>query len=190
MAVEHVDIPIAEIHIIHNYVYADAAARTGASGFAASDVGRVAKQSDNNSYWVLTATTPTWAELTNTSVGSGQTGTVNVFFDGGSSAIAAGTKLYFQVDFAGVINSATLLADQTGSIVVDIWKDTYANAPPTVADTITASAKPTLSSAQKAQDTTLTGWTTSFAAGDIFICNVDSATTVTKVLLALKVTRS
>ena len=32
----------------------------------------------------------------------------------------------------------------SGSIVIDVWKDTYANFPPIVADTITASAKPTL----------------------------------------------
>ena len=56
----------------------------------------------------------------------------------------------------------------SGSIVIDVWKDTYANFPPTVADTITASAKPTLSSATKSDDTTLTGWTTAVTAGDVF----------------------
>ena len=48
-------------------------------------------------------------------------------------------------------------------------------APPTVADTITASAKPTLSSATKSEDTTLTGWTTAVTAGDVFGFMVDSA---------------
>jgi len=85
---------------------------------------------------------------------------------------------------------ATLLADVSGSIVIDIWKDTYANFPPTVADTITASAKPTLASAQKAQDSTLTGWTTTIAAGDILAFNVDSITTVTRVTLSLKVRKT
>jgi hypothetical protein len=74
--------------------------------------------------------------------------------------------------------------------VVDIWKDTYTNYPPTVADTITASAKPTLASATKSQDTTLTGWTTTFAAGDTLRFIVDSATTVTRVTLALRVRRT
>jgi hypothetical protein len=82
------------------------------------------------------------------------------------------------------------LADQSGSIVVDIWKDTYANYPPTVADTITASAKPTISSATKGQSSTLTGWTTTIAAGDILAFNVDSITTCQRVTLSLKVTRS
>ncbi len=84
------------------------------------------------------------------------------------------------------ITEATLLADQSGSIVIDLWKDSYANYPPTVEDTITASAKPTLSSAIKSQDISLTDWTTSLTAGDVIRVNVDSATTVTRVTLFLK----
>ena len=110
--------------------------------------------------------------------------------DGGGSAITTGVKGYIEIPFGGTIVSNRLLADQSGSIVVDIWKDTYANAPPTVADTITASAKPTLSSAQKSQDTTLTGWTTSVTAGDWLGFNVDSATTVTRVTLSLVIRRT
>jgi len=114
-----------------------------------------------------------------------KTVTVNFVIDGGGSAIAAGIKGDLQIDFAGTIQSATLLADQVGSIVIDIWKDTYANFPPT--DTITASAKPTLSGANKSTDSTLTGWTTSVSAGDILRFNVDSAATVTRVTIALKI---
>lgn len=57
-------------HPIHNWEYADAAARTGASGFIAADVGKVAKQNDFNTYWVLTATAPTWVEITVTGGGA------------------------------------------------------------------------------------------------------------------------
>jgi len=91
---------------------------------------------------------------------------------------------------AGNTHVATVAdaAVTSGSIVVDIWKDTYANYAPTVADTITASAKPTLASATKSQDTTLTGWTTSLAGGDILGFKVDSAASVLKVLLELRVT--
>jgi type II secretory pathway pseudopilin PulG len=42
------------------WTYADAAARTSASGFVASDVGQLAYQSDSQSYWRLIATTPSW----------------------------------------------------------------------------------------------------------------------------------
>ena len=52
------------IHIVHNWEYADAATREGATGFTSSDVGKVAKQTDNNTWWVLTAPTPTWSQLT------------------------------------------------------------------------------------------------------------------------------
>ena len=118
------------------------------------------------------------------------TQSIGITIDGGGSAITTGVKGYIEVPFACTINRATLLADQTGSIVIDVWKDTYANYPPTVADTITASAKPTLSTATKSQDSTLTGWTTSVSAGDILGFNVDSATTVTRVHLILKVAKS
>lgn len=105
--------------------------------------------------------------------------------DGGGSAITTGVKGDLYIPDAFTITGVALLADQSGSIVVDLWVDTYANYPPTVADTITASAKPTLSSATKYKDTTLTGWTTSVAADRSLRINVDSASTVTRVVLAL-----
>ena len=115
---------------------------------------------------------------------------IEFVIDGGGSAITTGEKGHLEIPFDCTILQASLLADQSGSIVVDIWKDVYANFPPTVADTITASAKPTLSSAQKAQDSTLTGWTTTITAGDVLAFKVDSATTVTRVVLSLKCRRS
>lgn len=116
--------------------------------------------------------------------------TITFIIDGGGSAITTGIKGDLEIPFACTINRVTLLADQSGSIVIDIWKDTYANYPPTVADTITASAKPTISTATKSQDATLTGWTTSIAAGDTLRFNVDSITTCTRVTLSLKVTET
>lgn len=103
-----------------------------------------------------------------------------ITLDGGGSAITTGVKGYVEIPYACTIQKATTLCDQTGSIVIDVWKDTYANYPPTDADSITASAPPTISSATKAQDSTLTGWTTSVSADDIIGFNVDSITTVTR----------
>src|ERR1700730_14119592 len=40
--------------------YANAAARTGASGFVASDTGQLAFQIDNQTLWRLQTTAPTW----------------------------------------------------------------------------------------------------------------------------------
>jgi hypothetical protein len=107
---------------------------------------------------------------------------------GGGGVITTGIKGYLSMPNAGTISKVRLLADQSGSIVIDIWKDTYANYPPTVADTITASAQPTLSSATKNEDSTLTGWSKSFSAGDCFAFNVDSASTVTQVTLIVEYT--
>lgn len=115
--------------------------------------------------------------------------TLNFVIDGGGSVITTGVKGDIVIDFDFTINQVTLLADQSGSIVIDLWKDTYANFPPTVADTITAAAKPTISAATKSQDATLTGWNVTGNAGDIIRVNVDSISTCTRVLVSLKVSR-
>lgn len=127
--------------------------------------------------------TPVWFK-------TNQTFAIPIIIDGGGAAITTGVKGDIEVPFNCTIERVTLLADQSGSIVIDIWKDTYANFAPTVADTITASAKPTLSSAAKSQDATLTGWTKTVTAGDILRFNVDSVSTVQRVLVSLKVTKS
>ena len=115
---------------------------------------------------------------------------INFFMDGGGAVINTGIIGWLQVDFKCEIQSATLLADQSGSIVIDIWKDTYANYPPTNADSITAAAPPTITAATKSTDSTLTGWTTEINAGDILYFNVDSVATIEKCLLVLKVNRT
>jgi len=120
-------------------------------------------------------------------IAAGEIRDLTFIIDGGGSAITTGQKGHLEIPFKCEIQQVTLLADQSGSIVIDIWKDTYANFPPTVADTITASAKPTLSSAQKYQNSTLTGWTKTINAGDILAFNVDSASTLTRVTISLKV---
>lgn len=121
---------------------------------------------------------------------TGVVASIPFIIDGGGSAIATGVKGDIEIPFACTIQQVTLQADVSGSIVVDIWKDTYANFPPTVADTITASAKPTISSATKSQDATLTGWTKAIAAGEILRFNVDSCSTITRCTVSLKVVRA
>ena len=110
--------------------------------------------------------------------------------DGGGSTIATGVKGDIQVPFKCTILSVSTLADQSGSIVVDIWKDTYANFPPTNADTITASAKPTISSATNSTDTTLTGWNKVINAGDVLRFNVDSCTSIQRATISLKIIKN
>lgn len=53
------------IHIVHAYEYADATARLAATGFTATDVGKVAYQVDDASFWILTGYGPiTWVSIT------------------------------------------------------------------------------------------------------------------------------
>jgi hypothetical protein len=124
--------------------------------------------------------------------GAGGGGIVEQFsldLNGNGSVITTGQKGYTQIKYGCTINDWTILADQSGSIVIDIWKDVLANHPPTDADSITASLPPTLSSAIYATSSTLTGWTTAINAGDVLGFNVDSATAVTRVKLIVKCTR-
>ena len=119
-----------------------------------------------------------------------RTGGWDVVIDASGSVLTTGIKTDIEVKAPCTITAVRLLADQTGSIVLDLWKDVYASFPPTGADTITASAKPTLSSAAKSEDTTLTGWTTSLAAGDIIRVNVDSVATITQLTLSITCVQS
>ncbi|GAH28073.1 unnamed protein product, partial [marine sediment metagenome] len=53
-------------------------------------------------------------------------GVIIFIIDGGGEAITTGEKGHLRIPFKCEIQRATLLADQSGSIVVNIWKDTYA----------------------------------------------------------------
>lgn len=117
-----------------------------------------------------------------------KTRAITFAIDGGGSALSTGIKADVYVPYACTITAVTLLADQAGDVVVDIWKDSLANYPPTDADSITASAPPTLSSAASGQDATLSGWTTAISAGDTLRFNIDSASTITRLALTLTVT--
>ncbi len=93
--------------------------------------------------------------------------------DGGGSVLTAGKKGQLVIPYSATINNVTLIADQSGTVQIDINKSTYSGFPTT--SSITASAVPALSSAQKYQDSTLTGWTTAITAGDILEYEVDSS---------------
>lgn len=111
--------------------------------------------------------------------------------NGGGSAITTGLKACMVAKYSMTLTGWTMIADQSGSIKVDVWKSTYANYQPTNADTITNGHEPEISSALKAQDADISDWTTvTVTAGDVLCFNVDSATTVTWVHLVLTGTRT
>lgn len=118
-------------------------------------------------------------------------------FDGQTSVISGGTKgRPVRIPYSGTITRWTLTGTvsgvaATGSAVVDIWKAAHSTSTvPTVSNTITASDKPTISSATSATGNSLTGWTTTVTAGDQIIVNVDSNSTFTELVLVLEITTS
>jgi len=122
---------------------------------------------------------------------SAHLGTLGFVIDGGSVGVTPGIKGFFEVGTTCVITAVTVLSTDPavtlGSCVIDLWKAPYANYPPTAADSITASARPTLTNAVKSRDTTLTGWTTTIAAGDVLACVVLSANWLQRVAVTLTV---
>ena len=112
------------------------------------------------------------------------TRTLNFIIDGGGLPITTGKKGVAVVDGNYTITGWTIIADQSGSIVVDVNRATYTNFPTTAS--IAGTELPTLSSAQKAEDLTLSSWTTTISARDVLEFEVDSATTVTRVTVALR----
>lgn len=113
------------------------------------------------------------------------TGAMTVELEGFGVDITTGVKGDRQVPFGCTLTGWSLFSPQTGSIQIDIWKDTYANAPPMVADTITASAKPALAAAAKATSSSLTGWTTAIGANDVLRFSVDSCSGIQRATLTL-----
>jgi hypothetical protein len=119
--------------------------------------------------------------------GGGGEDSHGITIDGGSTDILSGVKGYFTVPYNCTITGWSITSQQTGSVVFDIWK--ASGTIPTVADSITASAKPTLLSAQLASSSSLTGWTTSLVAGDVLVYNIDSISFIKKVTLLIKITK-
>lgn len=121
----------------------------------------------------------------------GDTSIWSFVIDGGGSPITTGVKYDAMLPYNAIVTGWDIVADQTGSIVVDLWSDSYANFPPTNADSMTTGEKPVLSSAQKNQDLSLnggSGW--AVTQGRYLRLNVDSAATVQRVTLSLHVTRT
>ena len=102
-----------------------------------------------------------------------------------TAEISTGAKGLKTVPYLGTIIGWKLISDTSTSTVIDVWKRN--NTIPSVADSITAGAKPTLTTSQLATSTTLTGWTTSVSPDDVFTINVDSNDNATYLALELDI---
>jgi len=112
-------------------------------------------------------------------------GTVGISLNGNGAYISSGSKGYITMPYACTITGWYLVANATGSIVIDIEKGDFTTFP--VNTSIVGSATPSLVSQQKNSSTTLTGWTTSVAQNDVIEFTVVSNTTVTNASLNLRV---
>lgn len=115
-----------------------------------------------------------------------RTRTITFVFGDGTNVIEVGNAGYLpKCPFSGTIKSWRIIADAAGDLTLDVWKSS--SGIPTNADSITASAKPSLSDEQEGDSSALTGWTTSVSAGDRFGFEVESATTIKRATLVLEV---
>lgn len=118
-----------------------------------------------------------------------RTALISLVFDGGGSAIVAPVTRYLYIPFAATIVGWALLADASGSISVDVWKEPISGFPPLVANSITGGNPMALAAQASAiSPTPLTGWTTQINAGDCLAFNVTSSSTVKAVTAQLVVT--
>lgn len=117
-----------------------------------------------------------------------------LILENGGAALTTGIKADLIAPFDGVITGWHILGDQAGDVVLDIWKDIFANYPPTVADTIintgAGGVKPTVPAANLgAESSDVTHWTTAISLGDILRINIDSVHSFTRLLIVIDFTR-
>ena len=112
------------------------------------------------------------------------TRTVNYVIDSGSLPMQLGDKGKLTIDVTGVIENIRVLADQTGDIVLDIGKASFADYP--AFNSITAGQRVQLTNSNKYFDDVLNNWTTTINAGDILNFNVVSVNNIRRLLISLK----
>lgn len=120
--------------------------------------------------------------------GGGGMYTKGAAFAGSPVDPSAAPVVYVVAGAAGTITAATIVGDLAGSATFEVWKTTYAGGPPTSSNKISASAPPTVSASTKSRDTTLTGWTTAVAAGDIIAFKILTSSTFKWVSVTLEIT--
>lgn len=124
----------------------------------------------------------------------GPFGTATLYFviDGGGSAISPGQqKCGMLIDQNCTIIAATMLADQVGSIVVEVQETIYGGfsppSHPVTGDKISGSTPMTITSDVKSRDTSLSDWFPIISAPSVLGFRVVSAATITRCIVALTV---
>ena len=124
----------------------------------------------------LSGGSPTW---------STSKGAFGVTFDGQGGVVSVGKTDWVFIPYNCTITGWVITGDQVGSCVIDVWKSTYAAFPPTAANSIAGSEKPTLASARTNSDLSLSPPWAAVTAGDCIMFYVDSCSVLTKINLII-----
>jgi len=119
----HKTLPITELHRVQSLSYANQSAREGASGLTSDDVGRVAIQTDDNTFYVLTDYSPvTWTQISHAVINDTDDlseGSTNLYYTEGrvsaNSDVSANTTHRGQTDNPHSVTAAQAGADPTGT---------------------------------------------------------------------------
>jgi hypothetical protein len=134
--------------------------------------------------------TTTVADVGGTAAATIKTRSFGTSFGGTSTAETpassmSGSVAYLTVPYACTISAWNMTLD-SGTATIDVWKIATGTAIPTVTNTITASALPAISTGTAKHSTTLTGWTTSVTANDIFGFQLNTVATAKYVEIDLQ----
>ena len=133
-------------------------------------------------------TGPTGSSITGSTGPTGATGatgggvrSISLLIGDGSLVITTGVCGALEIPCSCIITSARVLSvdNISGSISIQLWKDSYANFPPTSADLIDTFS---ITSGVKSEET---GLSLSVAAGSIVLFNVNSVTSMKQIMLSL-----
>lgn len=113
------------------------------------------------------------------------TRTIVFLIDNGSQPIPPGSKGYLTLDVAGQIQSWTILADNVGSIAIDIKKTSFENFPNDFTS-IVNSQYPLLLDGVKATNDDVTAWDETLSPGDILDFEVLSCAGINRCTVTLK----
>lgn len=112
------------------------------------------------------------------------TRTINYVVDSGSIDMLTGNKGSVTLDVSGVLESITILADQTGDLSIDIEKSNYTDFP--TFTSLSNNQYPSISNNSKYRDDNLSGWSKTIVSGDIIRFWVRSVSGINRFVVSLK----
>ncbi|MFA6449308.1 MAG: hypothetical protein WCX65_07575 [bacterium] len=120
---------------------------------------------------------------------SGLKSSRTIVITGEGLPIATGAKDYYvRWPYAATLNKVSVLSNTLTTTTVDIWKDAYANFPPTNADSIFTPGSEAKLIASRSSETT-SFFNSAIAAGDVLAINIDTNDNATVLTIILESTK-